>query len=179
MGVSGITVKKLEKLSSDQESRQVCFEDMTNNDLWLAADILLSLGDEALKTCISNYHECSFGVHRESINLLEINTLKPFQAPSPKPCIWGRSVRGETSEGGFLKSSCAHLHETAIDRVNAGLKLHQSPEQQCTIWQILVGVKVRHFSGCRFVHRPARRSAPTEQRSCAGLWSNRGAVFAL
>jgi hypothetical protein len=63
--------------------------------------------------------------------------------------------------------------------VNAGLKLHQSPEQQCTIWQILVGVKVRHFSGCRFVHRPARRSAPTEQRSCAGLWSNRGAVFAL
>ena len=63
--------------------------------------------------------------------------------------------------------------------VNAGLKPHQSPEQQCTIWQILVGVKVRHFSGCRFVHRPARRSAPTEQRSCAGLWSNRGVVFAL
>ena len=117
MGVSGITVKKLEKLSSDQESRQVCFEDMTNNDLWLAADILLSLGDEALKTCISNYHECSFAVHRKSINLLEINTLKPFQSPSPKPCIWGRSVRGETNEGGFLKSSCAHLHETAIDRL--------------------------------------------------------------
>ena len=69
---------------------------------------------------------------------------------------------------------------TALGKtVNAGLKLHQSPEQQCTIWQILVGVKVRHFSGCRFVHRPARRSAPTEQRSCAGLWSNRGAVFAL
>ena len=66
-----------------------------------------------------------------------------------------------------------------IETVNAGPKLHQSPEQQCTIWQILVGVKVRHFSGCRFVHRPARRSAPTEQRSCAGLWSNRGAVFAL
>ena len=108
MGVSGVTVKKLEKLSSDQESRQVCFEDMTNNDLWLAADILLSLGDEALKTCISNYHECSFGVHRKSINLLEINTLKPFQAPSPKLCIWGRCVRGETNEGGFLKSSCAH-----------------------------------------------------------------------
>ena len=63
--------------------------------------------------------------------------------------------------------------------VNAGLKPHQSPDQQCTIWQILVGVKVRHFSGCRFVHRAARRSAPTEQRSCAGLWSNRGAVFAL
>jgi hypothetical protein len=90
---------------------------MTNNDLWLAADILLSLGDEALKTCISNYHECSFGVHRKSINLLEINILKTFQAPSPKPCIWGRSVRGETNEGGFLKSSCAHLHETAIDRL--------------------------------------------------------------
>jgi hypothetical protein len=90
---------------------------MTNNDLWLAADILLSLGDEALKTCISNYHECSFDVHRKSINLLKINTLKPFQGPSPKPCIWGRSVRGETSEGGFLKSSCAHLHETAIDRL--------------------------------------------------------------
>ena len=29
MGVSGVTVKKLEKLSSDQESRQVCFKDMT------------------------------------------------------------------------------------------------------------------------------------------------------
>ena len=70
-------------------------------------------------------------------------------------------------------------HSTSAQAVNAGLKLHQSPEQQCTIWQILVGVKVRHFSGCRFVHRPARRSAPTEQRSCAGLWSNRGAVFAL
>lgn len=71
------------------------------------------------------------------------------------------------------------LCENNSRNVNAGLKLHQSPEQQCTIWQILVGVKVRHFSGCRFVHRPARRSAPTEQRSCAGLWSNRGAVFAL
>ena len=77
----------------------------------------------------------------------------------------------------FAAEEMMPANERAL--VNAGLKLHQSPEQQCTIWQILVGVKVRHFSGCRFVHRPARRSAPTEQRSCAGLWSNRGSVFAL
>ena len=117
MGVSGVTGKKLEKLALKPESRQVCSEDMTNNDLWLAAHILLVLGDEALKTCISKYHECSFSIHKKTINLLEINTLKPFEGTSPKPCIWGRSVRGETNEGGFLKWSCAHLHETAIDRL--------------------------------------------------------------
>ena len=117
MGVSHVTVKKLEKLASKPENRQVCSEDMTNNDLWLAAHILLILGDEALKTCISKYHECSFSIHKKAINLLEINTLKPFEGTSPKPCIWGRSVRGETSEVEFLKSGCAHLRETAINRL--------------------------------------------------------------
>jgi len=42
--------------------------------------------------------------------------------------------------------------------VNAGLKLHQTPEQKCTIWLDLAGVKVLHL---------------------VGLWSNRVAVFAL
>ena len=101
MGVSHVTVKKLEKLASNPEGRQVCSEDMTNNDLWLAAHILLVLGDEALKTCISKYHECSFSIHKKAINLLEINTLNPFEGTSPKSCIWGRSVREETSEGAF------------------------------------------------------------------------------
>ncbi len=117
MGVSHVTVKKLEKLASKPENRQVCSEDMTNNDLWLAAHILLVLGNEALKTCISKYHECSFSIHKKAINLLEINTLKPFEGTSPKPCIWGRSGRGETNEHRFLKSSCAHLRETAINRL--------------------------------------------------------------
>ena len=100
-----------------------------------------------------------------------------------KPRINKKAVNHLTGDSAGLKifGECDWIegnHKTK-QSVNAGLKLHQSPEQQCTIWQILVGVKVRHFSGCRFVHRPARRSAPTEQRSCAGLWSNRGAVFAL
>ena len=63
--------------------------------------------------------------------------------------------------------------------VNAGPKLHRTPERKCTIWLDLAGVKLRQLVGFRFVHGPARRSAPTKQRSCAGLWSNRGAVFAL
>jgi hypothetical protein len=63
--------------------------------------------------------------------------------------------------------------------VNAGLKLHQSPERKCATWLDLAGLKLRQLVGFRFVHRPARRSALTEQRSCAGLWSNRVAVFAL
>jgi siroheme synthase (precorrin-2 oxidase/ferrochelatase) len=63
--------------------------------------------------------------------------------------------------------------------VNAGLKPHQLPEQKCATWQDLAGVKLRHFVGYRVVHGPARRSAPTERRSCAGLWSNRSAVSAL
>ena len=88
----------------------------------------------------------------------------------------GHTVEWVTLEENVLRQRVTTDIST---NVNAGLKPHQSPEQQCTIWQILVGVKVRHFSGCRFVHRPARRSAPTEQRSCAGLWSNRGVVFAL
>ena len=57
--------------------------------------------------------------------------------------------------------------------VNAGLKPHQTPERKRTIWLDLAGVKVRHLVGFRFVHRPARRSAHIEQRSCAGLRSNR------
>ena len=117
MGVSHVTVKKLEKLASKPENRQVCSEDMTNNDLWLAAHILLVLVNEALKTCISKYYECSLTIHKKAINLLEINTLNPFEGTSPKPCIWGRSGRGETSEVEFLKSSCAHLRETAINRL--------------------------------------------------------------
>ena len=67
----------------------------------------------------------------------------------------------------------------AILCVNAGPKLHRTPERKCTIWLDLAGVKLRQLVGFRFVHGPARRSAPTKQRSCAGLWSNRGAVFAL
>jgi len=63
--------------------------------------------------------------------------------------------------------------------VNAGPKLHRTPERKCTIWLDLAGVKLRQLVGFRFVHGPARRSAPTKQRSFAGLWSNRGAVFAL
>jgi hypothetical protein len=54
----------------------------------------------------------------------------------------------------------------------------------------VAGAIVHHFAGsgrsktapllgCGFVHGPARRSAPTERRSCAGLWSNRSAVSAL
>jgi hypothetical protein len=39
--------------------------------------------------------------------------------------------------------------------VNAGLKLHQPPEQKCATWLDLAGVKVRHLVGFRFVHRPA------------------------
>lgn len=62
--------------------------------------------------------------------------------------------------------------------VNAGLKLHQSPEQKCATFLDLAGVKLRHFFGCRFVHSPARRSAPIERRSCAGLWSNGSAMSA-
>ena len=53
--------------------------------------------------------------------------------------------------------------------VNAGLKPHQSPERKCTTWLDLAGLKLRQLVGFRFVHSPARRSAPTEQRSCAGL----------
>ena len=68
---------------------------------------------------------------------------------------------------------------TVNDVVNAGPKLHRTPERKCTIWLDLAGVKLRQLVGFRFVHGPARRSAPTKQRSCAGLWSNRGAVFAL
>ena len=71
---------------------------------------------------------------------------------------------------GFLKND---------PTVNAGPKLHRTPERKCTIWLDLAGVKLRQLVGFRFVHGPARRSAPTKQRSCAGLWSNRGAVFAL
>jgi hypothetical protein len=67
MGVSHVTVKKLEKLASKPENRQVCSEDMTNNDLWLAAHIFLVLCDEALKTCISKYHECSFSIHKKQL----------------------------------------------------------------------------------------------------------------
>jgi len=66
-----------------------------------------------------------------------------------------------------------------VTHVNAGPKLHRTPERKCTIWLDLAGVKLRQLVGFRFVHGPARRSAPTKQRSCAGLWSNRGAVFAL
>jgi hypothetical protein len=56
------------------------------------------------------------------------------------------------------------LHQTLTaltegERVNAGLKLHQTPEQKCTIWLDLAGVKVRHLVGFRFVHRPALRSS--------------------
>jgi len=53
--------------------------------------------------------------------------------------------------------------------VNAGLKPHQSPKRKCTTWLDLAGLKLRQLVGFRFVHSPARRSAPTEQRSCAGL----------
>ena len=75
-----------------------------------------------------------------------------------------------------------NLYEISLDRiyaVNAGPKLHRTPERKCTIWLDLAGVKLRQLVGFRFVHGPARRSAPTKQRSCAGLWTNRGAVFAL
>ena len=54
-----------------------------------------------------------------------------------------------------------------------------APERKCATWLDLAGLKLRHFVGFRFVHRPARRSAPTERRSCAGLWSNRSGVSAL
>ena len=67
----------------------------------------------------------------------------------------------------------------SVTDVNAGPKLHRTPERKCTIWLDLAGVKLRQLVGFRFVHGPARRSAPTKQRSFAGLWSNRGAVFAL
>jgi len=57
--------------------------------------------------------------------------------------------------------------------VNAGLKLHQSPEQKCATFLDFAGPILRHLVEFRFVHSPARRSAPTERRSCAGLCSNR------
>ena len=63
--------------------------------------------------------------------------------------------------------------------VNAGPKTHHTPGRKCTTWLALAGVIVHRLVGCRFVHRPARRSAPTEQRSCAGLWSNRVAELSL
>ena len=90
-----------------------------------------------------------------------------------------------------LNVSLPHLGSTGLlnllidstgikaEGVNAGPKLHRTPERKCTIWLDLAGVKLRQLVGFRFVHGPARRSAPTKQRSCAGLWSNRGAVFAL
>jgi len=43
----------------------------------------------------------------------------------------------------------------AREAVNAGLKLHQSPEQKRATWPVLAGLKVRQFVGFRFVHRPA------------------------
>ena len=101
MGVSHVTVKKLEKLASKPENRQVCSEDMTNNDLWLAAHIFLVLCDEALKTCISKYHECSFSIHKKTINLLEINTLKPFEAPPPNLAYGGGVLGGRRAKLSF------------------------------------------------------------------------------
>ena len=71
------------------------------------------------------------------------------------------------------------LIKVKFAHVNAGPKLHRTPERKCTIWLDLAGVKLRQLVGFRFVHGPARRSAPTKQRSFAGLWTNRGAVFAL
>ena len=78
MGVSGVTVKELEKLTAKPERRQVCFDDMTNKDFWLAADIFKLLGETALKTCISNYQECSFTIKRKAINLLKIRDFRPL-----------------------------------------------------------------------------------------------------
>ena len=82
------------------------------------------------------------------------------------------------SQGVYYKWSKDFM-EAGKKRVNAGPKLHRTPERKCTIWLDLAGVKLRQLVGFRFVHGPARRSAPTKQRSCAGLWSNRGAVFSL
>jgi len=67
--------------------------------------------------------------------------------------------------------------DDVLKNVNAGAKPRQSPERKCTTWLELAGLILRQLVGFRFVHRPARRSAPTEQRSCAWLWSNRVAVF--
>ena len=83
----------------------------------------------------------------------------------------------EHSCGFFVAMRCEVVENHC--GVNAGPKLHRTPERKCTIWLDLAGVKLRQLVGFRFVHGPARRSAPTKQRSCAGLWSNRGAVFAL
>ena len=78
MGTSGVTVKKLEKLTAKPERRQVYFEDMTNKDFWLAVDIFKLLGETALKTCISNYQECSFTIKRKAINLLKLHGFRPL-----------------------------------------------------------------------------------------------------
>ena len=61
-----------------------------------------------------------------------------------------------------------HISTTQRYIVNARPKLHRTPERKCTIWLDLAGVKLRQLVGFRFVHGPARRSAPTKQRSFAG-----------
>lgn len=63
----------------------------------------------------------------------------------------------------WLRSAILFWNEIqtiAPTAVNAGVKPHQTPEQKCATWPILAGAIVRHFVGCRFVHRPAWRSAP-------------------
>ena len=90
---------------------------------------------------------------------------------------WGQ--RPDLNIGMAMNSSNLVAIDVDSYNVNAGPKLHRTPERKCTIWLDLAGVKLRQLVGFRFVHGPARRSAPTKQRSFAGLWTNRGAVFAL
>ena len=137
--------------------------------------------------------ECISGVWNDNVNVQDatrtdssgvywegsLRNLKPqgimhIRLPN------GQEYDGVWDSGDMLRVLSVHNREREpMPYVNAGPKMHRTPERKCTIWLDLAGVKLRQLVGFRFVHGPARRSAPTKQRSCAGLWSNRGAVFAL
>jgi hypothetical protein len=111
-----------------------------------------------------------------SFRKLRLSLKKTGRSSGSSRCVrWYSSPRPLTMNGARLRlTRIVHrdgksLTLISTSSVNAGLKPHQLPEQKCATWQDLAGVKLRHFVGYRVVHGPARRSAPTERRSCVVL----------